>query len=39
LSPDHPLLAEASREAAAATPDFVYRQHANAAPARREGVV
>ena len=31
LSPDHALLAEASREAAAATPDFVYRQHSNAA--------
>jgi PqqA peptide cyclase len=30
LSPDHALLAEASREAAAATPDFVYRQHSNA---------
>jgi len=36
LSPDHPLLAEASREAVAATTDFIYRQHANAAPARRE---
>jgi PqqA peptide cyclase len=31
LSPDHALLAEASREAAAATPDFVYRQYSNAA--------
>jgi PqqA peptide cyclase len=31
LSPDHALLAEASREAAGATPDFVYRQHSNAA--------
>jgi pyrroloquinoline quinone biosynthesis protein E len=31
LSPDHTLLAEASRKAAAATPDFVYRQHSNAA--------
>jgi pyrroloquinoline quinone biosynthesis protein E len=39
LSPDHPLLAEASREAAAAVPDFIYRRHANAAPARREAVV
>jgi PqqA peptide cyclase len=31
LSPDHPLLAEASREAAAQTSDFVYRQHSNTA--------
>jgi PqqA peptide cyclase len=31
LSPDHALLAEASGEAAAATPDFVYRQHSNTA--------
>jgi PqqA peptide cyclase len=31
LSPDHALLAEASREAAGARPDFVYRQHSNAA--------
>ena len=35
---DFPTVAEASREAIAATPDFIYRQHANAAPARREAV-
>jgi pyrroloquinoline quinone biosynthesis protein E len=33
LSPDHALLAGARREAAEATPDFVYRQH-SAAPQR-----
>jgi PqqA peptide cyclase len=32
LSPDHALLAGASREAAAATTDFVYRQHSAALP-------
>jgi PqqA peptide cyclase len=31
LSGDHALLAEARREAAAAIPDFIYRQHSNAA--------
>jgi pyrroloquinoline quinone biosynthesis protein E len=31
LSPNRALLAEASREAAGATRDFVYRQHSNAA--------
>jgi PqqA peptide cyclase len=35
LSPDHALLAGARREAAGATPDFVYRQHSNAAPMSR----
>ena len=32
LSPDHALLVGARREAAAATPDFVYRQHSTAPP-------
>ena len=32
LSPDHALLAGARREAAEATPDFVYRQHSAAKP-------
>jgi pyrroloquinoline quinone biosynthesis protein E len=32
LSPDHALLAGARREAAEATPDFVYRQHSTAPP-------
>ncbi len=32
LSPDHALLAQARREAAEATPDFVYRQHSAALP-------
>ena len=32
LSPDHALLTDARREAAAATPDFVYRQHSTAPP-------
>jgi PqqA peptide cyclase len=31
LSADHALLAKARREAAAAIPDFIYRQHSNAA--------
>jgi PqqA peptide cyclase len=35
LSPDHALLAGARREAAEATPAFVYRQHSNAAPMSR----
>jgi pyrroloquinoline quinone biosynthesis protein E len=30
LSPDHALLAEARSEAAAASPDFVYRQYSRA---------
>ena len=32
LSPDHALLVGARREAAAATPDFVFRQHSAAPP-------
>ena len=32
LSPDHTLLAGARREAAAATADFVYRQHSAVLP-------